>query len=467
MKRLTRILAWIPWLLLTACQHVPEDPIDLERELEGIRARTTSKHGPEPRSLASFDHTWFPLARDVDTTDGLDIAEANTLALLYAPDLVLARKQRGMRRAELVRSGLIENPEFFLGPRVGIGEGELILPASLAFEWSLGGARSIREERAAHELRAAHIRAIEQELEALLRVRSAFIELAAIEARLEVTKALVTHAQDAHDETERLAQARERNPSMRFTATLRLDDAQRELEQLETRRSKVHLELSAACGLLPDASRVFVAEDTFLEPVRADVLTDVPRTHPRLLALLAEHQVAEANLQLELANQYPTLQIGPEFESDDGDVSVGLGAAFRIPIFHDNRASIDASLARRSEARTRWQNALLQIARDQSLLREELALAKRNRERLEDRTLVAALRAQASVEAMLTQGLIDRFAAFETITEITHAKLATIDARERLAQLSFQSLLYTERALSALLERCALLERVETPGEKP
>ncbi|MBU3695018.1 MAG: TolC family protein, partial [Rhodocyclaceae bacterium] len=63
---------------------------------------------------------------------------------------------------------------------------------------------------------------------------------------------------------------------------------------------------------------------------------------------LALYQVAEANVRLEVARQYPQLRLGPGLVWDQGDRIWQIGLALPLALLHRNQAGIAAAEARRS-----------------------------------------------------------------------------------------------------------------------
>ena len=134
---------------------------------------------------------WIPLRATVDLGDGLDLPEANTLALSFSPEIRSARSEQKVAGTQLLRAGLLSNPELFLGPRVSSGAGDLVLPAGLSWELPLWGQREAEKNLAQRKLTLAEARAASVELHVLAEVRAAFIRIstltktsAALEAQL-------------------------------------------------------------------------------------------------------------------------------------------------------------------------------------------------------------------------------------------------------------------------------------------
>jgi outer membrane protein TolC len=65
---------------------------------------------------------------------------------------------------------------------------------------------------------------------------------------------------------------------------------------------------------------------------------------------LAQYAAAEADLQLEIARQYPDLQIGPGYTYEERNSFFTIGFSANLPVFNRNRGPIAEAEARRKEA---------------------------------------------------------------------------------------------------------------------
>jgi len=78
------------------------------------------------------------------------------------------------------------------------------------------------------------------------------------------------------------------------------------------------------------------------------------QARPDILAALADYASAEASLKLEIARQYPDLNLGPGYMWDQGADRWSLGIGLTLPIFNLNRGAIARAEAGRSSAAARF-----------------------------------------------------------------------------------------------------------------
>jgi len=75
---------------------------------------------------------------------------------------------------------------------------------------------------------------------------------------------------------------------------------------------------------------------------------------PDILAALADYAAAEAALRLEIARQYPDLNLGPGYTWDQGADRWSLGISLTLPVFGRNRGAIARAEADRTSAKARF-----------------------------------------------------------------------------------------------------------------
>ncbi len=141
---------------------------------------------------------------------------------------------------------------------------------------------------------------------------------------------------------------------------------------------------------------------------------------------LADYEAAERRLELELAMQYPDLQLGPGWEYDQGDRKYTLGFAIELPLFDRNQGGIADALATRTERAALFEQR--QASADgevASSLAAFIAARERLAEAHEEGEERAAERRKAA-EARFAAGLSDQ-------AEWVAAQIEDLEFREELA----------------------------------
>ena len=115
--------------------------------------------------------------------------------------------------------------------------------------------------------------------------------------------------------------------------------------------------LAAALGIpmaaLQDAQFVWPDMDTPSAPeslVPAEIQRDAVLNRMDVRRSLAQYAAAEADLQLEIAKQYPDINIGPGYTYEERNSFFTVGVSSAIPLFNRNQGPIAEAEARREEA---------------------------------------------------------------------------------------------------------------------
>ncbi len=412
--------------LLSGCVSYTPQPVDPFHEIKQLEQRGAGSH--ELEVLPPGNPEWLPLQRSVDLTDGLDVPEANALALFYAPEIRAARRAERVSGAQLLRAGLLSNPELFLGPRISTKSDDVVFPAGISWELPLWGKRGAEKDLADRQLSAAQIRVLATELRVLTEVRSAFIRIAGLNQALEALEAQLGGSQRVVQWVTTLQQAGEVDAVTAFLAILEQDDVRAALTTKRLELESSTRELFETIGILPTAGL-----SLGLDPHPA-LLPDLPSLsrerlllHPEIRTALSEYEAAEASLKLEVAKQYPTIRVGPEFEDDRGDATVGIGVGIELPLFDRNRGGIAAAEERREAARERLESSLLRLSHAEAQARAEWNANERMLSDYRAGALENAERARESLELRLQTGQSNVLEVLAALRALTRARVRELD----------------------------------------
>lgn len=192
-----------------------------------------------------------------------------------------------------------------------------------------------------------------------------------------------------------------------------------------------HLGTQAADSELPRAFELPAME------VAKGILLE---NNPDLAVLRARYAVAEKQLRLEIAKQYPDLQIGAAFEGDPGtDVKyLGLSLGISLPIFDRNQQAIAVAEQAREVIRTEYEATLSQsLATLDEFLDRHAILAERWRLMEE----IARPRSEGNVEAarqLILAGEIDVLRVLEVARRSRALRIEILAAEEALRLLTVE-----------------------------
>jgi outer membrane protein TolC len=183
------------------------------------------------------------------------------------------------------------------------------------------------------------------------------------------------------------------------------------------------------------------AESLSLEEVQREAVVnrlDIRRA-------LAQYAAAEAGLQLEIAKQYPDINIGPGYTYEETHSFFTVGASTTVPLFNRNQGPIAEAEARRKEAAAAFLERQAQV-----IARSERALA----------VYTAALKELSEAESLRKLQ--------ENQAQITQQAIRSgTDIRLNLDSVEIQSWLLARARLDALLRAQKALGDLEDAVQHP
>jgi outer membrane protein, heavy metal efflux system len=351
------LAAGVVLLSLTGCVHYQPRPIAPEPALAALEARTLDspdlalflKSQPEPIE-------WPPAAWDL---------RALTLAAFYyQPDLDVARSNWAAARAGAIRAGERPNPNLNFEPGYNstTPAGQMtpwILTLALDFTVETAGKRGHRIA-AAHQLsEAARLDVAVAAWQVRSRVRKALLDLHGATGTVALLGRQIDVQQANVGLLERQLAAGAISPFELTQARLAFDGMRLGLDDARRRRAESYVQLAGALGVTARAlDGLTLGFGTFEQPPADLPAPSVRRqallNRPDLLGALAAYEATQADLQLEIARQYPDLHLGPGYQMDQADNKWTLGLPVALPLFNRNRGAIAEAEARRAEAAARF-----------------------------------------------------------------------------------------------------------------
>jgi outer membrane protein TolC len=160
---------------------------------------------------------------------------------------------------------------------------------------------------------------------------------------------------------------------------------------------------------------------------------------------LAQYVAAEASLRLEIAKQYPDINLGPGYTYEETHSFFTVGFSTTVPLFNRNQGPIAEAEAHRKEAAAAFRERQAQV-----IARSERALA----------IYTAALKEQAEAESLRKLQ--------ETQLQIMHETIrAGADNRLSLDNVEIQSWVLARTQLDALLRTQRALGELEDSVQRP
>jgi outer membrane protein TolC len=388
-------------LLLCGCtvRHYRALPIVPGESASRLEARNFADPGLRAYVEKNLGHSVAPWPPKTWNLRTLSLA-----ALYFHPSMEAARARLAEAEAATLTAGARPNPTLSLAPGV---PSPWLLNLDFAVPIETAGKRGHRIQSA----RSLNQAALLDLADAAWKVRSA-VRLALLNCLL------ASRNLDAVRAEEELRGAQVRLLEQRLTVG---EIARPEVDTARIELSKTHLATAAAEGnvnqtraalaasmAVPTASLdgMDFAWPEFDSPPSAQSLSPASIQRDAVLnrldvrRALAQYAAAEADLQLEIAKQYPDLQIGPGYSYEEGHSYFTLGLSATLPVFNRNQGPIAEAEARRREVAAAFTEKQTQVIAqsETSLARyisalNELAEAGQSLRTLEDAQLHRTQRA--------------------------------------------------------------------------
>lgn len=420
---------------LSGCQGYERRPLNLH----ATKAAWLHRSAADPSLLAfaaTLDQAELGTPMGTfDPSDGLTLAEAEVVALVFNPDLRQARLEANVTRAAAAHAGRWQDPV------LGVDFERIVSGAGAANSWVAGSTIGITIPISGRlEAEKAHANAgLAAELDRLAAkewaTRSALRELwvrwSAARMHAEITEELIARLRDVAT----LADQQEQTGSMsRVDARLfRVELAGRDADilALRVRVTELELQLRAMLGLAPQTSLTLVPTVTFAARTTSieELQSLLDTSNPELTAVRAEYEVAEQSLRTQVRKQYPDLTIGPGYSTDQGDTRVLLGLSLPIPLWNRNEQGVAQAAAQRDVARGRFERTYEQLSSNLAIALTRLEAGKAQRALIESSVVPLADEQEADVRRVAALGRVDPLLLLESLKTRYAAKIRLVDAR--------------------------------------
>jgi len=348
-------LPLVALLVLAGCATYQPQPLAPQETARAFAARSFD----DPKLIHYIEE-----ATGAPSPAPWDFSHLTLVAAYYQPELRVAAARWNAARANVLAAGARPNPE--ASPSVqrnldaAAGTSPWTLGLDLSFPLETAGKRGDRMAQAQHEADAARLRLADTFWQVRSRLRRRLLALyqaqrsSTILARLEAAQARYVALLEQRQAAGELS-------SFELTQTrIALDDTRLKQRAAERQAAVALARVADALGVPTSAlASVNIALTLFDHPaLAADALGPELRAHalrerPDVLAALADYAAAEAALKLEVARQYPDLQLGPGYLWDQGERKWSVMLGFALPV-NRNAGLIAVARARREEAAARF-----------------------------------------------------------------------------------------------------------------
>jgi len=416
-------------LSLAGCVSFEPKPIEPLQNVAAFEARSL-----EDESLQRFIESNSSSSSAETSPSVWDLERLTLAAFYFHPELDVARAQWAVAEAGRISAG--ERPG--LGAAITPGRNATtttpsarLLATTVDLTLETAGKRGYRVAEAEQLAESARLNIASVAWQVRSGVRSSLLDLyGAIESQ-----ALLRQQLAVQDENLEILEGQYRAGAISaFELTqgrLAADSTRLALRDADRLEAEARVQLADAVGItvgaLDSASLAYESFGQLPSGIGAgDARQQALLNRADILGALADYAASQSRLQLEVARQYPDINLGPGYEYDQGDDKWSLGLGVSLPA-NRNRGAIADATARREQAAARFNalqaNVLGQI--DGALAAYHAASAKQ----ADAGAMLAVLTEQETVaQQMLDAGAISKSELAAQQLQLSAASLARLDA---------------------------------------
>jgi outer membrane protein, heavy metal efflux system len=429
-RRLLRVGMSLPLSIVVGavigCQSYQPSPLDSAGHVTVWRDR-----GPADEKVRDFARrieTPPPRSIGFNPNDGLTMAEGELVALVFNPDLRVARLKAGVAKATAQHAGRWDDPSLSIDV-LKVTEGvprPWIVGSALSFTLPISGRLAVEKSRANAEHHAELARVAEEEWKILRDLRKAWLSWSADRLRLEQSEYIISSLESVVETTAKLTEAGELPRTESALFKIEQESRKADIARLRGRVSESEQEIRSIMGISPTAPASLVP---MLAPYRGKEHRKFADANLALVRLRSEYDVAELTLLGEIRKQYPDLELGPQFEREDGQSKIGVIGAIPIPILNSNKGGIATARAEREVARAAFETEVERTDGRLAVMRARLDGARARRQSLDSNVVPLVDRQIDDAQKALQIGEAESLVLLESLVRAHEVKLSLIEAR--------------------------------------
>lgn len=442
--RLRRHLA-IPALLTCAgCVGYAPEPVDLSAHAAEFAARLPTSG--TVRDYVESLRQRTPAAGPLQAADGLSLAEARLLALLFEPSVRMARAHAGVTQAARDESGRWQDPELgadFARILESV-QHPWVTSASIGITVPLTGRHGLERELAASQHLESLTAARLAEAHALDALDAAWVQRTTAQQRVELLRTLVDQVRSLEAAAARLSDAGQWTKLAARSFTLERIQREFELQRAQDDALAAELRVLARMGIPPTARLTLLPQLQVESRHPGTSANQVLAEGPRLAAARAAHATAERALELAVDQQWPQLTLLPGQQEEDGQPRAALGFTLPLPLWNRNAKAIAEAQAARTAAAETMRAELERAAQELAAADQRCLATHRQREQVEQQWVPLADQQLAEGQQQAQRGQLDPLLLLDALLRSHTARLQALDAAaaEALAEIERNSLFW-------------------------
>lgn len=417
--------------LLAGCAHFAPKPLTPVQVMNDLESRTLTS-----AALRAFIETNAPEMAKEWPRASWDLPALTLAAFYFHPDMEIARAKLASANAAVITAGARPNPTFSFSPTYSGPPLEFFSPWTLGFTLDVpietAGKRGYRIAQARHLANSARLEVASAAWQVRSRVRNSLLDFRAVT----LTQELLTQQQATQSEAVELMEDRLRagQVSLLDVQLVRVAAAQNalQLRDAQKQQGQARVRLADALGL--PVSALTNIEFSFVELEQISVTEDSAAfrreallNRPDILSALADYNASQAALQLEIAKQYPDINLGPGYTWNQGVNNYSLGISLTLPVLNQNQGPIAEAEAHRRQAAAAFTALQARVIGEVDAALAAYRDAQRKVETA-DQLLADQRKRMQSVQESFDVGASDRLELLQTQLELGAAELARTQA---------------------------------------
>ena len=342
-------------ILATSCARFHPKPLSPEKTAADFESRSLTNENL--RAFFETNHVTIP-----DANDSWDLKQLTLVAFYYQPALAESRAQLLVAQAAEITAGQHPNPSVSVDPgydwQIPGNFSPWLVPVTTDIPIETAGKRGKRVSQSEHLAESARWDLVGAVWQVRSQIRTALLNLYSSRETL----ALASQQETAQSNVVRLLEGQLAAGSISgfevTQARTALATTQLARQDAVGKSNQALVDLAHALGVsthaLSDVNFSFAPFEDFPEELtQPDVRREALLQRADVRGALADYAASQSALQLEIANQYPNLDIGPGYEWNNGNVGDSmftLGATVTLPIFNQNQGPIAEAEAKRTQA---------------------------------------------------------------------------------------------------------------------
>lgn len=343
----------ITMALLAGCAQFHPKPISAEQAADNFGSRSLSNPGLQQFLAANQEATNPPQ---------WDLKALTLVAFYYQPALAEARAQLLAAQAARITAGQRPNPSVSVTPaydtQIPQNPSPWIVPISFDVPIETAGKRGKRLAQSKHLAEAAQWNLVGTVWQVRSQIRTALVnyyyarQLRTLLAQQATAQSNVVHLLEGQ------VSAGVASEFLVTQAQIELNTTQLAEQDAIGKLNQARVELAHALGVptraLNGAKFSFAALNRFPRDLtRPAVRRQALLNRADVRSALADYAASQSALQLEIANQYPDVHLGPGYawnSGNAGDNEWSLGLTVTLPLLNHNQGPVAEAEAKRTQA---------------------------------------------------------------------------------------------------------------------